>query len=360
MTTLPLSGYLTGSALEEIGNEVVQKVGDALLTENGLHLEIFEWRVMNGEAPLDYTKQPVTNNMAENWAKTAYSGVVQAYMDFATTDPRELEPMISTLWGVAHALDPDLVDSVVASKGDQPIPTGTWSPDCSVSERVNKIEKNQLLPYWHGHAATAFQSDFLDVLADRAPAQSLVAMVLSNALVAQQQITLHTHADVRQIRDRTLDALDAIVHSHDGDPAMLLETSIALAGVLFAIPTDGGSIAAAAAGDAAVSTALDAGGQAFAVASSVKSAASAVHSAATHQYATVNGKTVDSVVSSMFRAMHKLKRVREQQERQIVRYLNTVSEQLVPGSLAAPEPTQVTKPAQTGLKALHKNFYPVA
>jgi hypothetical protein len=130
--------------------------------------------------------------------------------------------------------------------------------------------------------------------------------------------------------------------------------------VLFAIPTDGGSIAAAAAGDAAVSTALDAGGQAFAVASSVKSAASAVHSAATHEYATISGRTVDSVVSSMFGAMHKLKRVREQQERQIVRYLNTVSEQLVPGSLAAPEPTPVTNSAQAGLKALHANFYPVA
>ena len=71
---------------------------------------------------------PITDRTISAWAHGAYDGVPAMFTSFATADPRGIQPMIDALWGVAFALKPEILASLIHSQFDDPIPAVRGNP----------------------------------------------------------------------------------------------------------------------------------------------------------------------------------------------------------------------------------------
>ena len=185
---------------------------------------------------------PITDRTISAWAHGAYDGVPAMFTSFATADPRGIQPMIDALWGVAFALKPEILASLIHSQFDDPIPAGAWKPGTDLTTRVTDIIDTRLR-YWHGTASDRFAQDFLNPLRGAVSRQCELAVALAVALTAQQQVTLAAHRDVWDIGHKTLAVLDSLHACSPHDATVALAVVTAAISVILAVPTSGLSFA---------------------------------------------------------------------------------------------------------------------
>lgn len=294
----PESDYLSADALAALGN----KVRDAAFLAGEK-----EYKHGNGGA-------------LNGFDRTQYDGIPQLFMDFTASDPKAAQPMVNSLWQTAYALNQQILTVVLHDKLGDPVPVSASQSTATVDQRVNDL--NNRLTSWTGNAKSRFDSNFVAVLVRQEPPLSQAAMALALTLEAQQQLVLAAHNNLRATANATINVLDALGNSTTGnDAAVTLTVFTAAVGVLTAIPSAGLSALSAA---------------------SLISATIGL-AEATAPLVTIHGKTVNSILDTMYHTMVQIRTGIGQQEDQVSGYLTKAEKQIQPRLVPPPRPTDMTK-----------------
>lgn len=278
---------------------------------------------------------PITQDTIRAHAQTAYAQIPQFFTAFATPDPAKAQPMIDSLWGVAYALEPKILTSVMHTPLDNPIPSNAWHPYTSIGSRVQDI-KDPRMKYWGGPAADSFETNYLEPLSAAVTPQSEMAAALALSLTAQKQLREAAHNNIWRIGQETLKVLDTLHHTSPHDGQVVFTVFTAAISVLLAVPTDGWSFAGA-----------------FGLMMSVKG----LGDAAADLTKTIGGKTVYAVISSMADAITTLTNGTDQQEQVIATFLGKVGSQITTADMTPPRPTSVSGLAHASRDILKTQFY---
>lgn len=218
---------------------------------------------------------------AEQDARKKYSDVPDIFGQFEPTGSDAASAAITALRSVRDqlALKPD---------PNQP------SKGTHIALRSNQILSGGWRDHWKGDARDNFLNNFASKIDPVSESQGALAEVLAATLEQHQTIRDKAHQDIQEIGNKTLTALKALPPSDlDGGVSAgdVFTVVLTLAGLALAIPTDGASAGALAIGGVAVkdllSFAVTAGGAAQTL-------------AGLPSQVTIEGGTVDAVMSSMF------------------------------------------------------------
>jgi hypothetical protein len=278
----------------------------------------------------------ITRDMIRSYAQTAYADIPQVFTSFATADPARVQPAVDSLWGVAYALNTNILGGVMRSPLADPIPDRAWQPTVGIQSRIQDI-RDPRMKYWAGPAADNFEAKYLQPLADTVPPQSDLAAALALTLTAHRQVREATHGNIWTIGQETLKVLDTLHHTNPHDARIVLDVFVAAVSVLLAVPTDGWSFA----GAFGLAKAVEGFGNASAPVTRI-----------------IGGKTVNAVISSMMAAVSTLNSGVDQQGQDIVRFLDRIGNQITVSTITPPEPQLLTTLSQQPASALATQFHP--
>jgi hypothetical protein len=329
--------YHTAAELQQLGEQIRDKAIEVTIRVESAQASQLIRLQHDGEDPLVARDHPITPQYLNTWAHGTYDAVPSMFTSFATPNPRNTQPTIDSLWGVAYALKPDILGSVLHSELNNPIPAAAWKPDNDVATRITDIT-NTRLDYWHGQASDSFQFGFLSKLTKAVPQQCELAVALAVALTAQQQLTLAKHKDVWEVGHKTLTALDGLHDPCQGhDINVVLTVVTAAISVILAVPTRGLSLA----GLLGLTKASQ--GLATTVNTNWK----------------IGGETVYSVINSMADTLAGVLTGQDEQEQVIQQYLDKIGTEISPQDITPPEPKPLTNLANASRSILDTQFYPV-
>jgi hypothetical protein len=176
-----------------------------------------------------------------DWAAldSQYSWIIDFYDHHIGPEPSDMDGLVETLRSVSSRL----YFAPTARPGDTPMeeiePVRSWTE----SARDNLTD-------WMGHAAEAFQVNFLKKLPQAAQAQAYLAAALAHAVQGNRDMFLALRAD---LLDNATKAITAVEQSHHCDPKTV-KTVITVVGAVAtvaagaaAIPVTGGAVAPGAA-----------------------------------------------------------------------------------------------------------------
>jgi hypothetical protein len=179
---------------------------------------------------------------------SAYADVPQLLSSYGLTDPAACQPAVNELFSIADNIDPS--NSVTLQPGGwsaqllSPLPqhTGGWTDSLSLTERAADIDSHLL--DWHGDARQQFDTFFVNHINTAIPLQSALARSLALILQAHQEVRARANADVWEIGQKTLHALQLEMAVCSCTPSTVTAT-ITVGTAAASVLTAGGALAAA-------------------------------------------------------------------------------------------------------------------
>jgi hypothetical protein len=197
------------------------------------------------------------------------------------------------------------------------------TPDVTITDCTTNI--TTYLAHWEGRASNRFHMKFLDNVATAAPRYSMVAAVLAMTLQAHQQIRTNANADVWDIGQKTLKAIDGLYGwSNVSDTTVALSVFVASASVMSAIATGG------------VGAALAVGAFASSMISTYK------------QTAKIGGGSISSVIGDMRDAISRVVSGITDQEHGLAAVLDQISDNLAKLGQTSEIPAPTSVPGLLG------------
>lgn len=191
-----------------------------------------QWRQSH---PIEDPMSGVTIDMVRDYATQEYANVPGYFEWFARPNPAGILASVDSLWRAAYTLDPAALNTVLRDWHGDPIPTGATTLKTGLTSRLD-IMGRQRMAHWSGDAAEQF-SAYLTRCKDPITPQMQVAAVLATALDAHKQAWDSVHRSIWEIGDKTVNRLEALKHSCDGDDVVaMIAVGAAVTGVLLAAP----------------------------------------------------------------------------------------------------------------------------